>query len=492
MLARTVLTKLKLLFIVIIVLFGIMNIGGFVAFLMDARERRAYLAQLQTPALGFREEKGAWLWRLHLEPLKEAIDTPTGPAVELSAMLGMPLSRLRTCFADDLLNWDLGTSLGRQHVLSTKRMEAALEAHMKLLPPLFGGDSSGIKPTDDADADADAEDAAAPAAPAAAADAEAAALSASAAMMEDFLGTALVLAFLQCAALMPVAQLAERRSAAKRYFAGVTTPAGWEWSKIQTDFVTMVSPGNVNGTKNWLPTARLWRLILSQSPEGFWDASSTTAFALEARNVAETDALPKQSFFKRLSTAATICVTEDMTDAMAYMKDNRLPVDRKPSTAPADDDDNDDCPLTCPRSAIVDSVPAALAAVRDAAPGVDPERVWTTLLCICVLERMKFSFIFGDGDLYPRQERTIVDAGREWVEAQAAAHPALAAALQDGEVHDRASNITRLWSRTFEQRVIELRRCKGIRFQMTRSHVRSRASPPRSAAAAAAAAVSAC
>jgi hypothetical protein len=254
---------------VIIVLFGVMNIGALIGFMLDARERRAYLAQLQTPALGFREEKGAWLWRLHLEPLKEEIDAPTGPAVALSAMLGMPLSRLRTCLPDDMLGWDLGASLGRQHVFSTKLMAAALDAHQQLVPPLFGGSgccgtSGGVAAADDA----------------AAVDAEAAA--SHACVMEDFIGTALVLAFLQCAALVPVAQLAERRSAAKRHFAGVTTvcfpshripflqcvyaltmtrcdaqPAGWDFAKVQTDFVTLVSPGIVNGTKNWLPTARL-------------------------------------------------------------------------------------------------------------------------------------------------------------------------------------------------------------------------------------------
>jgi hypothetical protein len=206
------LTKLKLLFIVIIVLFGVMNIGAFVGFQLDARERRAYLAQLQTPQLGFREEKGVWLWRLHLAPLRDAIDAPTGSAVALSAMLGIPLSRLRTCLPDDLLVWDLGASLGRKHVFSTKRMVAALDAHQQVVPPLFGGGaccgkSSSCEEKDDT----------------AAADAEEASSTASDCVMEDFIGTALVLAFLQCAALVPVAQLAERRSAARRHFAGITT-----------------------------------------------------------------------------------------------------------------------------------------------------------------------------------------------------------------------------------------------------------------------------
>jgi hypothetical protein len=81
-------------------------------------------------------------------------------------------------------------------------------------------------------------------------------------------------------------------------------------------------------------------------------------------------------------------------------------------------------------------------------------------------------------------------AAREWIEAQAVAHPPLAAALADGALGKSAASLTRLWARTFEQRVLELRRSEGIRAQMNRSHVRSRASPCN--AAAAAADVSAC
>jgi hypothetical protein len=56
--------------------------------------------------------------------------------------------------------------------------------------------------------------------------------------------------------------------------------------------VTLLSPGILNVGRRWLPRARLWRLILDQSPEGWWDASSTSAFALEARALSETEQLP--------------------------------------------------------------------------------------------------------------------------------------------------------------------------------------------------------
>jgi hypothetical protein len=57
------------------------------------------------------------------------------------------------------------------------------------------------------------------------------------------------------------------------------------------------------------------------------------------------------------------------------------------------------------------------------------------------------------------------------VEAYAAAHPALAAALEDDALRQRAKQVTMLWKRANEQRVAELRRADGIRTQMGRSHV---------------------
>jgi hypothetical protein len=69
----------RLLFTVICVLFGIMNLGAAVGFLLDARERRAFFAALQHPAVGFRAtEEGVWIWKFSLEPLRGEIDAPTG------------------------------------------------------------------------------------------------------------------------------------------------------------------------------------------------------------------------------------------------------------------------------------------------------------------------------------------------------------------------------------------------------------------------------
>jgi hypothetical protein len=54
---------------------------------------------------------------------------------------------------------------------------------------------------------------------------------------------------------------------------------------------------------------------------------------------------------------------------------------------------------------------------------------------------------------------------REWIEAHAAEHPALAAVLADGALQEHARKVTMLWKRANEQRVVELRRTEGIRTQ---------------------------
>ena len=64
-----------------------------------------------------------------------------------------------------------------------------------------------------------------------------------------------------------------------------------------------------------------------------------------------------------------------------------------------------------------------------------------------------------------------MDAGREWIEAQAAEWPMLATALENGKVIEAARTTTREWNRAWEQRVNELRATQALRHQMGRSHV---------------------
>ena len=133
-----------------------------------------------------------------------------------------------------------------------------------------------------------------------------------------------------------------------------------------------------------------------------------------------------------------------------------------------------DCPLTFYEESLTSFMPRRLAHVASADPGVDALRVWTTLCCLAMLEKLPHSWVFGDGDIYPPPEEdfTIVDAGRVWVEQCAKAHPALAAALEDGHLALRARQVCAAWRHVDEIRVHELRHTDGITQQMGESQTK--------------------
>jgi hypothetical protein len=108
-------------------------------------------------------------------------------------------------------------------------------------------------------------------------------------------------------------------------------------------------------------------------------------------------------------------------------------------------------------------MPARLAAVQAAHPGVDASRVWTTLCVIASLERLNVCFLSGDGDRYPEREMTILDAGHVWLERHAAQCAPLADALADGALAACARRVTARWHAACEARVAALRRSKGMR-----------------------------
>ena len=68
--------------------------------------------------------------------------------------------------------------------------------------------------------------------------------------------------------------------------------------------------------------------------------------------------------------------------------------------------------------------------------------------------------------MYEPQERTIVDAGFQWIHAYASERPALAAALAHDVVRKRAKRTVRSWREACEWRVGELRRTQAIRKQV--------------------------
>ena len=542
-----------------------MNVGAFYGWVIDRAQMRKFMANLCTPESGYRVVKAtgsksdahgtndAWLWRFHMEPLRGKIDAPAGPAVQLSDLLGLPAARIRAAIADDLLSWSMATAVGRQAAFSADGFTAVLKVQQarersrfslslpKPLRDLLERRRSRKRSKMDTTVDAgDIWEDEQP--PAEEEEVEVEYDPEHMRLEEEFVGTGLVLAFIQVAQLMPVVEHAKRKSAAKHYFGEFRSSAGWDFEKVCTDFVTLLSPGMLNCNK-WLIRARMWRLIMCQEPSGAWKPDSSTAFALEARSLHEVQNL-SHSLWAKLTAILGLILSlltggggggglagggldaDDVGDAMdekpetadelekerkraeeeaakpskppnaltrrwqehkakkeaarraqAQLANDMAPIgpsksmgrslSRMASIIAATKFGPQDCPLTNYDTSIIDIMPHRLAHLEE--HGVDAKRVWTTLCCISLLEDLPFSFIWGDGDTYPEEERTIVDAGREWIERHAVEHPALAEALADGLLEKRAKVIIGAWHATQERRVEELRRSEGITQQMAAS-----------------------
>ena len=115
-------------------LFGCLHIGGAVAWVMDSREKAHVAQRLRDPACGYRvTDDGTCLWRFGLDPLPAEIAAPTGPAVELSAMFGVPIARLRAALPDEFFVTDFGAALGRRHGFSASGMASSRDQHREKL-----------------------------------------------------------------------------------------------------------------------------------------------------------------------------------------------------------------------------------------------------------------------------------------------------------------------------------------------------------------------
>ena len=450
-----IVSKLKMLFTVVIVLFGIMNLGATLGFYLDARERRSVVARLQQADTGFRispDVEQCWLWRFHLSPLREEMDAPSGSAVVLSNVLGIPFARLRAALPDELLSEDMGSAIGRKHVFSIIGMAACLPKHSKLT------ESMGLRRSKDAAPGLDRMDtgctdtsATTDASPKATPEQE---------KLEELVR--LSSPRVPCAARVcsppraprpagwhrPGARLPAGGSAGARDRAGAAPlgggallrrhhdargalhaiaaaplecanalPQGWDFVWTFTAFLTLLMPGVLNLRHRWLVRARLWKLILAQRTDGSWNASSTVAFSLEAREASETAGI-KSTLLQRVTDALGGAVEAEDGMEMAenvmhaFHGSNGSPHSPHGATDeaaspkwPADTSsggsgvEHNDCPLTCSASAIAGSMPSRLARVQAADESVDVLRVWTTMCCIAVLEHLTVSWLWGDGDM---------------------------------------------------------------------------------------------
>ena len=141
----------------------------------------------------------------------------------------------------------------------------------------------------------------------------------------------------------------------------------------------------------------------------------------------------------------------------------------------------DDDPLQCTARALLAAMPRKMRALRlelaaaaAASPfpptggELDVGRVWTTMCVIALLESINVCWLATDGEEYPEEERTIVDAAREWLEAQAKEHFELKSVLSDGAA--AAARAVLLWHRAWLCRVGEVRRSEAVLAHVGTSH----------------------
>ena len=397
----------QFLFIVVISLFGFMNVGALVALVMDLQERRATLRKLQSPDTGFRElPDGTWVWRCTQAPLLHAVQAPAGSAMTLAGVFGLPFVRLRAALPEALFAGSVGQALGRRAGLSVQGFDEARDDNVAAMQQLLGqlscfGSAAvhpKIPPLMSASKDAEAPlsvasgslrskelrpprsaprpsrgtapvasltrmlELTAGAADGAAADATA----------EELVGTALVFAFLNNAKVLPVVQLAERQAAACAHFRGVSLrEVDHDFQTLFEMFLLLLAPGNLSGRGGWIERSRLWRFLLLARTDGGWDMSESLAFALQAHEGARPPRKPKPS--KLLMLLGALMGNDDLDDAL----DDAI-ADALTSSDDEDADDRGaqaaaaaktphvtDCPITFSRAAIRRRMPRELAALND-------------------------------------------------------------------------------------------------------------------------------
>jgi hypothetical protein len=357
----------QFLFIVVVTLFGFMNVGAVIGFIADMRERKTTLARLQEADTGFEEAcDGAWTWSCAQAPItRRAVEAPSGSAMVLSAIFGLPFVRLRAALPEVLFAGSVGQALGRKAGLSVQGLADAREDNVDVMQqlaaalsccaaprqqfPTVRADGGGGGAATDEEHGAGEDDGDA----------------------SRIVGTALVFAFMANAKTLPVTEHARRVAAASLHFRGAALRGcDHGFDELLRMFLVMLSPGNLSSRDDWLEKSRLWRCILLQRADGGFDLGEPLAFALEAHpGPRPPRAAPKS---RLASFIGNLIEGDDLDDALDEAIDDAL--------TSSDDDEGGaavvehaashpkaqrDCPLTFSRSAMRQRLPAALAALND-------------------------------------------------------------------------------------------------------------------------------
>jgi len=391
-------TKLKFLFAVVITLFGFMNVGAVIAFIMDVRERKSTLALLQQSEMGFEEhEDGAWTWTCEQREMRRAVEPPGGSAFHLATVFGIPFVRLRAALPEAMFAGSVGRALGRKAGLSVTGLQEARDENVAVLQQLRQSMSCFAPPRQripEFDAESDAASPKTPKPPGSPPSPVASGRkhrsrskgkqarrsprtseSERTARAECIVGTALAFAFMDNAKTLPVAELAHRKAAASAHLAGVRLPGiDRGFDELLDLFLVMLSAGNLSSRGDWLEKSRLWRLILLQRADGGFDLTESLAFALQAHEGGVPERPKPDSKIRQL--IAAFLEDDDFDDvieeALSDDESDKADDDKKPLSAEEQKEElkrqqqghKQDCPLTFSGRAVRQRLPRALSGIN--------------------------------------------------------------------------------------------------------------------------------
>jgi hypothetical protein len=455
-------TKLRMLFGVVVGLFGIMHLGGAIAYVQDGAEQTRLLARLRDPALGFvaqGKHNGAWTWSFSQDPVTRELDVSSGSAVLMARVLGMPFVRLRAAIPPELLPGTLADAMGRSRGLSAGAVAANADKYaQQLQAEEHQSDEQKHANTNGCAAD----------------DEEGAQTRADAAV---FTSTALMFAFLSMRCVLDEEQINAQRELTVAYFASAgisdADADGARFGALTDKFKALLASDNLRARDDWMNRARMWRFIFLANDAGYYDPLAGLAFALRAVAMRPTPVSGVQGVLTRawqLMGAAVSLQQGVSDDARSAQLTGATSMARtaKEEDAAADVElpFQEDCPLTFSAAAILSSMPTALLATSLPGGGGGGDdggalaaRVWTTALCAASMEQMEVSWALnqpafpgmsavGDGI----STETLLDRTAAYLHSQLDSSPAAyddimaAARAQAGE-----------WSLVQQQRITALR-----------------------------------
>jgi hypothetical protein len=243
--------------------------------------------------------------------------------------------------------------------------------------------------------------------------------------------------------------------------------------------------------------ARLWRMLLLQNSAGYWDATPGLALALRStafrpgaakgrpvlwevpirwmnRKKLEWDysdddecegvdgtGLPDEKVTRRASVALqsrpSVAVAKNersvtqaderwVTTVTTTLTTTTTTIKAGPGVIRDD-----------PLHFTIDAVPACMPRALRGMTAANPVRVWTTLLCMALGDKLECHWIANGlpSKEMLEEEVTITDLAETWLESIAAVDPVMAAALP--RAREKADRMLREWDLTQEERVAEAR-----------------------------------